>query len=84
MEHSKVNTHHGPETRLSRIGTFRLKQAERRRNDAIAQAHRQYAADIDAVFAAEARPRPAPAIANPIAWPWLADLRALARGLRHG
>jgi hypothetical protein len=77
-----VSTHHGPETRLSRIDIFRLKQAERRRNDAIAQAHRQYAADIDAVFANEAKPQPTPAIANAVRWPWLADLCALARGLR--
>lgn len=85
MEH--LPTHHGPTTRLSRIAVFRLKQAERRREEAIWAAHRAYANEVDAIFANEQQriaPEPRPAIANAHPWPWLVNIRAFASGLRHG
>lgn len=78
---AKICTHHGPETRLSRLDVFRLKQAELRRNEAIRLAHQRYLEDIDEVFAGR---REEPALANSFRWPWLADIRAIARRVRHG
>jgi hypothetical protein len=79
-----INTHQGPETRVSRMGVFRLKRAIQQRDAAIRQAQKAYGEEVQAIFDAEHRAAIRPALANAHPWPWLADLRVLARRLRHG